>query len=94
MPGPAMCARCATRSSAPRSWRAGATLDAGDFALAPAAAEDPPPDIADETLNLDALEKRAIERALQKHKGNVSHAAAELGLTRASLYRRMERHGL
>ena len=35
-----------------------------------------------------------IERALQKHSYNISLAANELGLTRASLYRRMEKHGL
>ena len=45
-------------------------------------------------LNLDDLERRAIERALQLHDGNISHAAATLGLTRPALYRRMERHGL
>jgi DNA-binding NtrC family response regulator len=46
------------------------------------------------TLNLDELERRAIERALAMHDGNVSRAAAALGLTRPALYRRMERHGL
>lgn len=45
-------------------------------------------------LNLDALERRAIERALALHEGNVSRAAGALGLTRPALYRRMERHGL
>ena len=45
-------------------------------------------------LNLDELEKRAIVRALALYEGNVSHAAAALGLTRPALYRRMERHGL
>lgn len=45
-------------------------------------------------LNLDSLERRAIERALALHEGNVSRAAAVLGLTRPALYRRMERHGL
>ncbi|MEM1121990.1 MAG: helix-turn-helix domain-containing protein, partial [Bacteroidota bacterium] len=33
-------------------------------------------------------------KALNKHKGNVSKAAEELGITRQSLYRRMEKHGL
>jgi two-component system, response regulator RegA len=46
------------------------------------------------SLNLDDLERRAIERALKIHDGNVSHAAAALGLTRPALYRRMERYGL
>jgi two-component system, response regulator RegA len=45
-------------------------------------------------LSLDALEKRAIERALRAYDGNISHAAQALGLTRPALYRRMERHGL
>jgi two-component system response regulator RegA len=45
-------------------------------------------------LNLDEMERRAIVRALSVYEGNVSHAAAALGLTRPALYRRMERHGL
>jgi len=45
-------------------------------------------------LNLDELEKTTIEKALRKHGFNISRAAAELGLTRASLYRRMEKHGI
>ena len=45
-------------------------------------------------LNLDDMERRAIARALSLYEGNVSHAAAALGLTRPALYRRMERHGL
>lgn len=46
------------------------------------------------TLHLDSLEKWAIQRALRKHHGNVSKAAEELGLTRGTLYRRMEKHEL
>ena len=47
-----------------------------------------------ETLQLDALERNAIERALVRHDGNISSAAAALGLSRAALYRRMSKHGL
>lgn len=47
-----------------------------------------------DTLNLDEVEKAAIAKALQLHNGNISKAADELGLTRASLYRRMEKYGL
>jgi transcriptional regulator of acetoin/glycerol metabolism len=47
-----------------------------------------------DTLNLDELEKQMIERALRMHHFNVSLAAAELGLSRGALYRRMEKHGL
>jgi DNA-binding NtrC family response regulator len=45
-------------------------------------------------LNLERLERSAIEQALKKHRYNISHAARDLGLTRAALYRRMEKHGL
>jgi DNA-binding NtrC family response regulator len=43
---------------------------------------------------LDTVERTAIIRALEKHKNNVSRAADALGLTRATLYRRMEKYGL
>ncbi len=45
-------------------------------------------------LNLDDLERETIEKAIEKHTGNISKAAKELGLTRASLYRRLEKYGL
>jgi ActR/RegA family two-component response regulator len=49
---------------------------------------------ATETLNLDTLERGAIERALLQHGGNISLAAAALGLSRPALYRRLSKHGL
>ena len=45
-------------------------------------------------LNLDKVEKSTIETALKKYLYNISHTAKALGLTRAALYRRMEKHGL
>ena len=45
-------------------------------------------------LNLDHLEKETILKALRKHGFNISRAASDLGLTRASLYRRMEKHDI
>ncbi len=47
-----------------------------------------------ENYNLELVEKIVIQKALDKYKGNVTQAARELGLTRASLYRRMEKHGI
>jgi DNA-binding NtrC family response regulator len=47
-----------------------------------------------DTLNLDEVERAAVAKAIQLHSGNISKAAEELGLTRASLYRRMEKYGL
>ena len=46
------------------------------------------------SYNLDEVEKKVIQKVLNKTQGNVSHAARELGLTRTSLYRRMEKHGI
>ncbi|MEQ8924571.1 MAG: sigma-54 dependent transcriptional regulator [Fulvivirga sp.] len=51
-------------------------------------------DILSGDLNLDTVEKNAIKKAISIHSGNISKAADELGLTRASLYRRLEKHGL
>ena len=47
-----------------------------------------------DNYNLEDVEKAVIRKAFKKHAGNVSHAAKELGLTRTSLYRRMEKYGL
>ena len=70
-----------------------------DFSLArhlPArrATAAPAPAAAPGDLNLERAERQIVEAALKKHAYNISLAAAELGLTRASLYRRMEKHGL
>ncbi|WP_262501977.1 sigma-54-dependent transcriptional regulator [Reichenbachiella faecimaris] len=46
------------------------------------------------TFNLDEVERNVIKKAIDRHDGNISKAAKELGLTRASLYRRLEKHGL
>lgn len=47
-----------------------------------------------EDYNLEEVEKMVLRKALKKHTGNISKAAEELGLTRASLYRRLEKYGL
>ena len=47
-----------------------------------------------ETQHLDVVERGVIERALARHEGNISLVAAELGLSRPALYRRMAKHGL
>jgi len=66
------------------------TLHESDFLLSRSLSNSNPKD----TLNLDDVERAAIAKALQLHNGNISKAAEELGLTRASLYRRMEKYGL
>jgi transcriptional regulator with PAS, ATPase and Fis domain len=78
--------------------REGEPLQPEDFSLSagpPRIAADAvviPPRMDD--LNLERTERRLVEAALRKHGYNISSAAAELGLSRAALYRRMEKHGL
>ena len=67
-------------------------LQPEDFLFAAALAEGD--GIIFDSYNLELVEKTVIRRAIDKHKGNISHAADELGLTRASLYRRLEKYGL
>ena len=45
-------------------------------------------------FHLEDVEKILIRKVLKKHGGNISQAAAELGLTRSSLYRRLEKYEL
>ena len=47
-----------------------------------------------EEYNLESLEKWAIQKTIQKHQGNISKAANELGLSRGAMYRRMEKYEL
>ncbi|MBD1210902.1 MAG: sigma-54-dependent Fis family transcriptional regulator [Ignavibacteria bacterium] len=75
----------------------GSVIEASDIALSGTAttlAQPPSNGLVMENLNLDDVEKTVIRKALLIHNGNVSHAADELGLTRAALYRRMEKYGL
>lgn len=45
-------------------------------------------------LNLSAVEKNTILRVIQKHNGNITKAAKELGLTRTALYRRISKYDI
>ncbi len=47
-----------------------------------------------DTYNLEEVEKLLIRKVLKKFNGNITQAATELALTRSSLYRRLEKHGL
>jgi DNA-binding NtrC family response regulator len=47
-----------------------------------------------DNYNLEDAERLLIRKVIDKHGGNISKAAKELGLTRASLYRRIEKYGL
>ncbi len=45
-------------------------------------------------LQLSEIEKNTIEKVLAKNNQNISKSAEELGLSRASLYRRMEKYNI
>lgn len=69
-------------------------LDVADFPLKATRSQPLTADNAIGGHTLEELEQTAIQQALKKHQGNVSKTAKELGVTRASLYRRMEKYGL
>ncbi|MCU0389861.1 MAG: sigma-54 dependent transcriptional regulator [Thermoflexibacter sp.] len=50
--------------------------------------------LAIEQMHLEDVEKILIRKVLKKYNGNITQAANELGLTRSSLYRRLEKYGL
>jgi DNA-binding NtrC family response regulator len=66
-------------------------LGSDDVLLSPDTAE---PTALAPDLSLARNEQTLITAALERHAFNVSRAAAQLGLTRAALYRRMARYGL
>lgn len=52
------------------------------------------PTLNSNTLNLNDNEKILIEKAIEKHKGNISLAAKELGINRSTLYKKIEKYGI
>jgi len=70
----------------------GETLNAEDIVFSPIEQAQTEPVLP--TNNLEDLEQNMIKRVIEKHNGNISRAAKELGLTRAALYRRLEKYKL
>ncbi len=96
-PGPATSGSCDRRSNAPSSSSTGDLLEADHFrALADLESETvrenelPTPG----AMTLDQIEREMIRRCLRHYEGNLTRAAEALGLSRAALYRRLEKHGL
>jgi two-component system response regulator AtoC len=73
-------------------------IDVGDLPEGVRAGIPAPPALDDEEITLHEavgrVEKRLIERALERAKGNRSAAARMLGIGRPQLYAKMEEHGL
>ncbi|MBT9492594.1 MAG: sigma-54-dependent Fis family transcriptional regulator [Paucibacter sp.] len=75
----------------------GAQIEAADLALqhaGPAPVASPAAEPAPAPLPLSELERGALVEAMRSAQGNISQAARLLGLSRAALYRRLEKYGL
>ena len=72
-------------------------LDAADFD-AQYLRHDEPAKAAEGTsfagMTLDEIERQTILQALEQHKGNLSQVAVSLGISRAALYRRLEKYNI
>jgi len=71
-----------------------ATLKAEDIIFSPIEQKTNEPLLLQSGSNLEELERTAIMQVVDKHQGNISKAAKELGLTRAALYRRLEKYDI
>lgn len=70
-------------------------LDLGDFLSAAHGESDTSkPGLGVDGLTLEQIERHMIQKLLELHKRNISRVARALGLSRASLYRRLEKFGL
>jgi transcriptional regulator with PAS, ATPase and Fis domain len=69
-----------------------ALLESSDFFLPQGCAHREETRLDD--YNLESVEQQVIRKALTRNAGNVSRTAKELGISRASLYRRMDKYGL
>ncbi|CAD5278098.1 MULTISPECIES: sigma-54 dependent transcriptional regulator [unclassified Imperialibacter] len=67
-------------------------LEADDFFLNQGGKETDETAVNLDAYNIEEMERILIRKALKRHNGNITQAAQELGLTRSSLYRRMEKY--
>lgn len=71
----------------------GNVLQANDLIFSPIEST-PAADNEPDELKLSAVEKNTILRVIEKHNGNITKAARELGLTRTALYRRLSKYDI
>jgi DNA-binding NtrC family response regulator len=69
-------------------------LQPEDFNLTASSGRENDHPLSLDQYNLEEVEKLLIRKVLKKYNGNITQAASELGLTRSSLYRRLEKYGL
>lgn len=71
----------------------GAVLEAKDIIFSPLESAPFIEEVPDYT-NLGTVEKNTILKVIEKHGGNISKAAKELGITRTALYRRLNKYDI
>ncbi len=72
----------------------GPLLKADDLIFSALEANGSISDADTDNIPLSTLEKNAILRVIEKHGGNITRAAKELGLTRTALYRRLSKYDI
>ena len=70
------------------------TLEASDFESQNQNSRTNKADVSLSGLTLDEIERQTIIKSIEKHSGNLSHVASSLGISRAALYRRLEKYGI
>ena len=70
------------------------SLDKADFIAASAHEEGGSQRLGVDGMTLDQVERLMIGKAMEQHQGNITRVATALGLSRAALYRRLERHAM
>lgn len=69
-------------------------LDASDFESQYQHYEGDKGVVSFEGMTLDEIERRTILQALERYRGNLSQVALALGISRAALYRRLEKYNI
>ncbi|HCC53010.1 MAG TPA: sigma-54-dependent Fis family transcriptional regulator, partial [Porphyromonadaceae bacterium] len=69
-------------------------LDASDFQKQNPHGQSGKPPATLSGLTLDEIEKQTIIQTIEKYSGNISHIASALGISRAALYRRLEKYNI
>jgi DNA-binding NtrC family response regulator len=71
----------------------GEVLQPKDFSFSPIESQPKTQEIFQD-LRLDEIEKNTIQKVIDKHQGNITKAAKELGITRTALYRRLGKYDI
>ena len=72
----------------------GDEIRADDIIFSPLESVKEKTDADDKDFTLSTIEKNTILKVIEKHQGNISRAARELGLTRTALYRRLSKYDI